>query len=255
MADGMASSAQARRKRKREPLYAVIVRMLRAEIASGKLRVGAKLPSELALMTRFGVSRHTVRDALRTLREEGFVSGRQGFGTTVMARNQGAPYIHQATSISELSQLVSDAPYFVSSSAFVTADAKLAQRLQCSPRRRWLHVSGLRYPKGAKIPICHVDVYIHDRFAELGKLSGKQRVPLYRIIEEKFGERLVEVFQTIRAVVLSRELSGKLKAQEGSPALEIRRIYKTAKGNAVEITLSTCPADRFSYSMLLRRED
>lgn len=251
----MTRSVQARHGRKREPLYAVIVRSLRTEIASGKLRVGAKLPSELALMTRFGVSRHTVREALRTLRDDGFVSGRQGFGTTVMARNQPAPYIHEAASISELSQLVSDAPYFVDSSEFVVVGARLAQRLECSPRRRWLRISGLRYRKGEKLPICYAEVYIHDRFADLGRLSGKQQIPLYRIIEEKFGERLVEVVQTLRAVLLTRELSDKLKAKEGAPALEIRRIYKTAKGKAVEITLSTCPADRFSYFMRLRQDD
>lgn len=57
---------------------------LRAEIASGAVKVGEKLPSEARLTERFGVSRTVVREAIASLRADGLVEARQGAGVFVM---------------------------------------------------------------------------------------------------------------------------------------------------------------------------
>jgi len=49
------------------PLNRRVVDPLRQEIGAGVLAVGERLPTEEALCQRFGISRHTVRDALRKL--------------------------------------------------------------------------------------------------------------------------------------------------------------------------------------------
>ena len=51
------------------------------EIAKGRWAAGTKLPSEAALARRFGVHRHTVRQALRQLGEEGRVRTEHGRGS------------------------------------------------------------------------------------------------------------------------------------------------------------------------------
>lgn len=62
-----------------------IAAALRQEIASGRLAPGTRLPNESLLGQRFGVNRHTVRQALQSLAREGFVQARQGSGTYVRA--------------------------------------------------------------------------------------------------------------------------------------------------------------------------
>ena len=57
------------------------MRALKDEIVSGVLPVGSQLPTEEELCERFSVSRYTVREALRRLREDSLVSSRQGQGT------------------------------------------------------------------------------------------------------------------------------------------------------------------------------
>ena len=42
-----------------------IATQIRAELAAGRLKVGSRLPSERALSEQFGVSRNTLREALR----------------------------------------------------------------------------------------------------------------------------------------------------------------------------------------------
>lgn len=236
-----------------EPLYATIVRTLRGEIVAGALRIGSNLPPELSLMKRFGVSRHTVRQALRVLRDDGLVSARQGSGTTVIAQGQTPSYVHEAASISDLSQLATDVPYFIEATEMIVTDAKLARRLGCSPRRRWLHITGRRFQKGESRPVSFTEVFVHEHFADLGEFSVPQIVPLHRRIEERFGERLTEVVLTIRALPLTEDLGAWLQAEVGSPALQIQSNYKSANGKVVEISFNTSPADRFSYSTRLRR--
>lgn len=53
--------------------YEQLVADLRERIASGALREGDRLPSETALARQEGVSRSTVREALRTLQEAGLI--------------------------------------------------------------------------------------------------------------------------------------------------------------------------------------
>ncbi|MFI6479082.1 FadR/GntR family transcriptional regulator [Nonomuraea sp. NPDC050663] len=61
---------------------------LRAEIHSGAWRVGDKIPSELQLAATLGVSRLSVREAVRVLVHSGLLSTRQGDGTYVMATDE-----------------------------------------------------------------------------------------------------------------------------------------------------------------------
>src|SRR6266545_1587565 len=59
---------------------------LRQRIDQGKLPAGARLPSEPDLAAELGVSRATLREALRALEDEGLLRRRQGSGTYVADR-------------------------------------------------------------------------------------------------------------------------------------------------------------------------
>jgi DNA-binding GntR family transcriptional regulator len=80
------------------PLYRRVVDALREDIVSGRSAVGDRLPTEDALCRRFGVSRHTVREAFRALREEGLVASRQGAGSTVVRRAARPLYTYSVSS-------------------------------------------------------------------------------------------------------------------------------------------------------------
>jgi len=56
----------------------LVARQLRRQIVRGELTEGEALPSEAALMTRFGVSRPTLREAFRVLESEGLINVRRG---------------------------------------------------------------------------------------------------------------------------------------------------------------------------------
>jgi GntR family phosphonate transport system transcriptional regulator len=60
-----------------------IAEVLAAEISSGSFLPGARLPTETALAERFGVNRHTLRQAIGALSTAGLVSVQHGRGTFV----------------------------------------------------------------------------------------------------------------------------------------------------------------------------
>jgi len=68
-------------------LYEQIVQQVEESIHRGTLKTGDKLPPERELAQQFGVSRTAVREAVKALREKGFVEAYPGRGTFIMEAN------------------------------------------------------------------------------------------------------------------------------------------------------------------------
>ena len=71
--------------RKQRKLPEQIADRLREMIIQEEMKAGSKLPAEGELMVRFGVSRSTVREAVKILQTEHIVDIRQGQGTFLCA--------------------------------------------------------------------------------------------------------------------------------------------------------------------------
>jgi DNA-binding LacI/PurR family transcriptional regulator len=71
----------------RVPKYQLILETLQREILSNRYQPGQKLPSEAALVKRFGTSRITVGRALRELYHTGLIHRRAGSGTYLANAN------------------------------------------------------------------------------------------------------------------------------------------------------------------------
>jgi DNA-binding transcriptional regulator YhcF (GntR family) len=75
-----------------EPMYRRIAEDLHARIDSGELRLGHQLETEIE-RERYGVSRDTIRDAIKLLTTLGLVETRPGQGTFVVRKMD--PYLTQ----------------------------------------------------------------------------------------------------------------------------------------------------------------
>ncbi|MGW9183041.1 FadR/GntR family transcriptional regulator [Agromyces sp. NPDC055661] len=72
----------------RVSLVDTVVERLRAEIKSGEWPIGSKIPTEARLVETLGVSRPSVREAVRSLVQLGLLETRQGDGTYVVADDE-----------------------------------------------------------------------------------------------------------------------------------------------------------------------
>jgi GntR family transcriptional regulator, transcriptional repressor for pyruvate dehydrogenase complex len=73
-----------------------VVLQIRDRIARGDLREGDRLPSERDLATTLGVSRNTVREALRALEQAGLLQLKPGIAGGAFIRNNGANVVKNA---------------------------------------------------------------------------------------------------------------------------------------------------------------
>lgn len=237
-----------------EPLYRQLLQSLRNDILQGVFPVGSNLPTEGELALRFAVSRHTVREALRQLRTDGLVSSRRGSGTKVMPPPQSAPFnVHRVASVDELIAYAAGSRYVVDHSEFVDG-ARLDAELRLPPRQRWLRLQGYRFnDEPGQSPICWTEVLVASEYAGVERLMGRQRGPIWRLIEDMYGERLVEIEQTLKVRLVPDELAQGLQVDPGSTVVEVCRTYRTASDKVAEVSVNLYPADTFRFSMKLRR--
>src|SRR4051794_7233387 len=97
---GLLSPLKPARRRTEE-----VVERIAAQIASGGLSVGAKLPTEQAMMAAMGVSRTVVREAISALRARGLVTTRQGAGAFVNSESQ-QPYAIDPDGLGSLASVI-----------------------------------------------------------------------------------------------------------------------------------------------------
>lgn len=236
-----------------DPLYLQIARALKKDIVGGVYPVGSQLPTEDELCERFSVSRYTVREALRRLREDHLVASRQGAGTTVVPRHSTDSYAQDVMSINDLLALATGASFAIESMKMVVIDETLASRIGLARGEEWLLVRGYGHKEGIECPVCWAEYYIHRDFAAIGRLLPRHTGPIFPLIEDLFGQTIVEVHQELSAALMPPALAPNFKVDAGSAALEVRRLYKTSDGHVAQLTISTHPASRFRHSMTMRR--
>jgi GntR family transcriptional regulator len=234
-------------------LYHQLARALKAEIVAGAYPVGSRLPTEDQLCGRFAVSRYTVREALRRLRDDGLVSSRQGAGTMVVPRRAADAYAQDVMSINDLVSWATGKRFAIESIEMLTIGDKLSAWTALPHGEEWLAVRGFGLMDGAESPVCWAEYFIHRDYAAVGRLLPRHSGPIFPLIEDLFGQRIVEVHQEITAVLIAAALARGLKVEAASAGLEVRRTYKTSDGQIAQVTISIHPAAHYRHSMTMRR--
>jgi len=235
-------------------LYLQVALALQEQIVAGAYPVGALLPTEHMLAETFGVSRQTVRQAIGHLRGMKLLSATRGVGTRVESTRPQKAYYHALQSLPDLFQFASDAVYHVTKTERIAAIGREADELGCRPGRIWLHLHGVRKVPRVPGPLCQTTVLIDGRYAEVAAEPRIHTRAIFALIEDRFGVAVTEVHQDIEATVMDEAQAATLQASPGSPALLITRRFLGAGRKLIELSRSLHPADRFRYSMTVRRD-
>lgn len=236
-----------------QPRYARVANDLMARIAAGEYPVGSLLPKELALSAAYGISRHTMREALRRLSEAGLVSRRRRAGTEVIARRPATNYRQPTSSIDDLLQYGEETSITVTRSDVIRCNAELSTLLGCAKGREWLRVESTRTQPGDSRPICHTTMYLNLELegiaAHIAGLSG----PVSAMVERVYALRIAKIEQSITAVALAPAAARRLRVDSGTPALKAVRRYYDEGRRLIELAIALHPGDRFTYVTKLKR--
>jgi DNA-binding FadR family transcriptional regulator len=149
-----------------------IAEALRARIVSGGLGPDARLPSEQELAAEFGVSRPTIREALKRLAAQNLIRTRRGAS--------GGTFVNRIGWAEARDQLVATATLLVSMTPLepeAVAEARLALLTACAPmaaaRREEAHLARMRAeiavqqdPATTDEGFCASDVAFHRALAD-----------------------------------------------------------------------------------------
>ncbi|HWI15212.1 MAG TPA: GntR family transcriptional regulator [Burkholderiales bacterium] len=249
------SAARTQALRTPGPRYASLAETLVRDVTSGKYGVGTLLPTEVELMRRYGVSRHTVREATRKLVDMGLVTRHPGIGTRVRQKAAEARYVASLTSIGDLIHYTQETWLEVLGEESIAAEGRLAEVLRCRPGQHWFVLRTLRYPRGKKEPISYTEIYLQPQYEGLRRFLVKGKsVTIYSLIEQHYGERIVEVQQDISAVAIPPAQAKLLGERPRSPGLHVLRYYIGTNDRLLAMSINTYHAKRFQFSTRWRLE-
>jgi DNA-binding GntR family transcriptional regulator len=243
----MASKNGSSRRQAVRPRYQRVADDLTKRIGRGRYPVGGHLPTEMELCHQYGISRHTVREALRQLRDAGLISRRRRIGTEVVARTPRPAYRQRTNTIGDRLQYAEQTQLVVLEAKEVACDASLAQLLGCRQGTRWLRVDTLRAVPGDPRPVCMTTAYIDLRFADLAQHVEDLSGTISAMLERQYGVRIARIEQSIQAVRLGKRQARLLRAPDGGPALRAVRRYYDHDGRLIELSNTIHPGERFTY--------
>ena len=212
--------------------YQQISEIIRQRIEEGEYGPGCNLPTESDLGRQFGVNRHTAREALRQLKQEGIVFSVKGKGTFVAdskIRYRVSKKLRFTTSIIETGLTPGTEMVAVGERP---ADEALAGKLGIAPGEPVLTLEMLRSASGIPL-IVATSRLPAARFPGLGERMGNA-LSLYQLLKEHFGveaSRCESVFETVMPDERDMHL---LQIPSSVPLLLVRSSARDQNGSIVE---------------------
>jgi GntR family transcriptional regulator len=234
-----------------KPLYAQTADTLRSHIVLGAMSPGARLAPETELCHELGVSSITMRRAMATLVEEGFVVRVQGKGTFVSTEHTikaGPPVL---TSLTEDMRGRGWVP-----SAMVLAvetergDGDAGKRLGLSARDAVTVISRLRFADG--IPIGIQVASLPTAFFPGLDECDFSRESLYQVLDRRYAARPASAREAYRASIASDAEAKLLELKPQSPVLRSERLTFDDRGRRIEFVRSALRGDRYELALQLR---
>jgi DNA-binding GntR family transcriptional regulator len=237
-----------------QPRYRAIADRLLQEIGAGRYPPGTCLPTEMKLCERFAASRHTVREALRAIAQKGLIIRRPRSGSMVVAAEQPTIFTHSVSSLAEWLRYTNETYRETKEAREIIADQELARLLKCALGTRWFRISSIRRFHDVEVPLGWTEIYVDPKYAAVAKRRDHGVTAVHQQIERMFGVMTERAQLEIFASAVPAKLARLLKVAPGSPAMTVIRRYTGPRGENFETTVTVHPANRYIYSMELRRE-
>jgi GntR family transcriptional regulator, N-acetylglucosamine utilization regulator len=225
-----------------EPLWHQAEQALRALIADGTWPDGTQLPNESKLSEMLGVSRITIRHALRVIEESGLLRREHGRGTFVRTSTVTAG----VRGLTSFTQEMSDRGLVVGSRVLemveLPAEREVASALEISEGETVVMVRRLR--AGNDQPIGIQTAYLPAARVP-GFLDVGLTIPsLYELLRTRFGISPQVALEIYGVGTVSPADAALLEVKAGSPAFVVQRITSDTRG-PFEYTVSTMRGDRY----------
>lgn len=223
------------------PIYLKIHDILQKRIANNEYETGELLPTELELANEFNVSRVTIRKAMGSLQDEGYISKKAGYGTIVLKKDNVGNFTLVRSASSQIDEL---------GKAFKTTKLEIDLINPTTEQRELFKLNSVT----RLYKITRVRSTLFDEPIILSEIYLKSAVKitredisngLYNFLR-KSGVQFVKYNEHITAVLGEEEILKELNMKEGSALLKRTRFSYGADG-LIEYSVNYYNPELYEY--------
>jgi GntR family transcriptional regulator len=239
------------RRGRAEPLYHQLETALKARLEAGEWLPGAQFPNEERLCEEYGVSRITVRQALRELVQRGLIVRRQGRGTFVADSTLTAGVRGLMSFTDEMQALGRKVSSRLLQVEIRPATDEAAVPLGLEAGEPIVRIQRLRLSDEhpVAIQVAHLPARLVPGIEDTDFATNS----LYDVLENQYGLVPVEAVETIRVRRVTASEAELLAVGRGQCAFRITRVTVGRKG-PFEMTHSVIPGDQYEVRLVLRAD-
>ena len=226
-------------------LYAEIARRIREEFGDGRFSTGALMPSEKTLGDAFAVSRSTVRKALQTLQDEGFLEQRQGQGTFLRQGRYQRDVSSRMDFISHGKRSGARTSTRLLSVEVREKSIAEVSLFTTPPQERVVELRRLRLMQGEPC-VLQTSVLPMIELADYPAQAFESR-SLYKILAADFGVQLGPVKETLTCRNATDDVAELLGVAPGFAIFVSHRVVRSDQSAVVEISRNHIRSDRYCF--------
>lgn len=208
-----------------------------------------KLPSEQELSSKLGVSRNTIREALKSLENDGIVAPRHGVGTFVIRDSRNIK--SNLAELDSFTKIITNHGYKPGTTSLTfdkTFPSKdIASKLDINPSSNILYIDRVRTADGK--PVIYVEDYITHIDGMYERFSNNKIESLFEFLSS-YDINITFSSCNIHAVISDKKLQDKLSLLEPKALLYLQQIHYTSKGVAIMYSDSYFLSDKFDFNLI-----
>jgi len=173
-------------KKSKLPYYYQVYNFLLGQIRSNELSEGKQIPNEMILCDMFGVSRTTIREALRELDLNGYISRGRGHGTFVLKRSVESNALQKVSSIvDELKEKGINTQTKILDQNIIEPDERIRTKLEIDKNTKVLYIKRLVLSDNEPLYITKA-YFPNDIFKEISR-EYLDNLSFTKILQEHFN--------------------------------------------------------------------
>lgn len=232
-------------------LYLQVIERIKQDIESGVFKENEQFPSEFQLARELGVSRATLREALRLLEEEKVITRKHGVGTFVNSKPIFTSGIEQLMSVSSMIRNVGMNPgtIFIDVSESTPSIENIA-RFNCDKEEGLVTIKRVRTADEEPVVYC-IDQVLSKNL-QIGTEELLQQ-SIFDAIEQSGKIRISQAVAHIEPVSYDDEASPILRCGVDVPLLVLIQNHYSEDGEMVLFSRNYFRADKFSFHVVRKR--
>lgn len=227
----------------------VVIEQIKEKINNNELEPGERLPSEMSFAKELGVSRNTLREALRILEEENIIIRKHGIGTFIHKKPTFSNGIEELFSITDMIEREGKQPGTkVHFTGIVEPHSDDIHELDMADDEQVFLLKRVRTADDVPLVYC------------IDKIPASLLSKGYKLHEESILQSLEKTGLTvsyadaqIKTIGYHEEISDIMQCEKDTPLLILRQVHYDASDRPILYSINYFRSDQITFNVLRKR--